>query len=475
MESPRFDPVAYLGAVAAVAAATFLTFAFRPWMGGSVSMFFFPAVILPAAYAGYGPALLAALLATGAIAYFFIPPVYVVSIGIDDAIRLCSFSAVAAIAAWLSARRRDAEDALLQSMRALERNLETLQQVSGWPALIGHDASANLRNLLTHAALVLHARAAAVVWEAEDEPWVYVASTDGEMRMVKKSVSNADTSKSEPSDAEIVRVIGDEAAVSTAFETEHVVGRVYFAGVAQQNADLPPTLALVAHEVGNSLDQLQFADRMRQLAVHQDRIRVSRDLHDGVLQALTGVRLELRSIANDAGPSAERLYALEEALAVEQRELRLFIEDLRPSPRALSESGAIATRLKEMCGRLSSEWRIPVTVRVAPEDVRLPADVEQEVRLMIHEGVSNALKHAHPSRVAVDVDAGSELTVRITDDGLGFGFRGRLEHDVLDRSLDIPVSLRERVRARDGRMSVESQSTGSFVEFVLPIASGEPG
>ena len=467
MESSRFDPVAYLGAVAAVAAATVLTFAIRPWMGGSVSMFFFLAVILPAAYAGYGPALLAALLATGAIAYFFIPPV--LSIGIDDAIRLCAFSAVATIGAWLSARRRYAEGALLQSMRALERNMETLKQVSGWPALIGHDAAADLRNWLAYAALVLHAKAAAVVWEAEDEPWVYVASTEGNTRIAKEPASTAGAWRSEPLHSEIVRLIGSDAAVSTTFETEYVVGRAYFTGVAPQNADLPPTLALVAHELGNSLGQLQLAERMRQLAVHQDRIRVSRDLHDGVLQALTGVRLELRSIADDEGPSAERLKALEQALAVEQRELRLFIEDLRPSPRAMSESGAIATRLQEMCGRLSSEWRIPVTVRVTPADVRLPADVEQEVRLMIHEGVSNALKHGHPSRVAVDVDAGSELTVRITDDGLGFGFRGRLEHDVLDRSLDVPVSLRERVRARDGRMSVESQSTGSLVEFVLPI------
>ncbi len=272
-----------------------------------------------------------------------------------------------------------------------------------------------------------------------------------------------------------MRLIGDDAAVSTIFETEHVAGRLYFTGVDRQDADFPPRLALVAHEIGHSLGQLQLAERMRQLAVHQDRIRVARDLHDGVLQALTGVRLQLRSIAEKGGRSAQRLCALEQALAVEQRELRLFIDDLRPSSRAVAESGAIATRLQNMCGRLSSEWRIPVTVRVMPPDVRLPADVEQEVRLMIHEGVSNALKHAHPSRISVDIEAGSDLTIRITDDGLGFGFRGRLEHDALERLPDTPVSLRERVLARGGRMSVDSQSTGSVVEFVLPIAPLEDG
>jgi two-component system sensor histidine kinase DegS len=163
---------------------------------------------------------------------------------------------------------------------------------------------------------------------------------------------------------------------------------------------------------------------------------------------------------------------LERALAVEQRELRLFIDDLRPSPRAAAQAGEIATRLKEMCSRLSSEWRIPVTVRVAPADVRLPASVEQAIRLMIHEGVSNALKHSHPSRVTVDVEANAaELRVHIADDGMGFSFRGRLDHDDLDGSSPVPVTLRERVDALEGRMSVESYETGSRIEFVVPIGA----
>jgi signal transduction histidine kinase len=464
---PSSRLLAYPGAGVAVAAATLLTFAMRPWLGGSVSMLFFPAVILPALYAGYGPALVAAALATLSLAYFFIPPVYVLDLGLDDVIRLAVFSSVATTAAWLSARRRDAEEALRGSMRELERHVQTLRRVSGWPALIGPDSPASVKNLLSHAMTVLQARAGAVLWEAEDEPWVYFASTSGTAGIIKDNVTRNGEWRHDTPHLEIVRLIGDDDAASATFETDHVAGRVYFTGVSERNPDL---LTLVAHEVGNSLSQLQLADRMRQLAVHEDRIRVSRDLHDGVLQGLTGVRLELKSIADAAEPASDRLRTLEQVLAGEQRELRLFIDDLRPSPRVLSQSGAIAMRLQEMCARLSSEWRIPVTVRVTPHDVLLPTNVEQAIRLMVHEGVSNALKHSHPSRVSVDVDGqDAHVRVRIVDDGLGFSFRGRLDHDELGGSTAIPVTLRDRVSALDGRMSVESHATGSRVEFVLPV------
>ena len=64
---------------------------------------------------------------------------------------------------------------------------------------------------------------------------------------------------------------------------------------------------------------------------------------------------------------------------------------------------------------------------------------------MIHEAVSNALKHAHPSHISIQINATtSGLQMVVTDDGQGFAFRGRLEHEELARANIGPVSLRER-------------------------------
>ena len=473
MNSLRRRAGAYAVAVVAVAVATLATLAVRPWMGGSVSLLFFPAVIVPAVYGGYGPALLAAVLASASLPYFFVEPLYTVDLGIDDLIRVVVFSGVGGISAWLSARRQHAEDAQRRSLRELEGNLLTLQRVSGWPTPIGPDTAASVRKMLAHAAAIVGATNAAIAWEAEDEPRLYIASTADEHGVVREApLLPGDWQGECP--PEIIRRIGSDAAASAAFETDQVAGRVYFTGVAPAGGDLTPVLTLVAREVGNSLGQMHLSERVRELAVHEDRIRVSRDLHDGVLQALTGIRLELQAIADTAGPVADRLRALERALAIEQRELRLFIDELRPASRGIAEADPIAMRLTEMCSRFSAEWKIPVALRVMPVDVALPRTIEQALRLMIHEGVSNALKHGHPSRVSVDVETDeSHLKVIITDDGLGFPFRGRLDHDELAGFTAGPVSLRERVSALDGRLSVESRPTGSRVEFVIPVA-GHP-
>ena len=105
-----------------------------------------------------------------------------------------------------------------------------------------------------------------------------------------------------------------------------------------------------------------------------------------------------------------------------------------------------------------------------PPELSLPETVDHAVRLMVHEAIVNALKHAHPSRVAVSLDAvDAQLRVSIADDGRGFPFRGRLDHDRLIAANAGPVSLRERVTALDGRMTIESTAAGSRVEFVVPV------
>ena len=89
---------------------------------------------------------------------------------------------------------------------------------------------------------------------------------------------------------------------------------------------------------------------------------------------------------------------------------------------------------------------------------------------MAHEAIVNALKHAHPSRVSVDVDgADGLLRLVVIDDGCGFPFRGRYPHARLREVPHCPVSLFERTSALGGQMNIESTDTGSRVEFAFPV------
>ena len=200
---------------------------------------------------------------------------------------------------------------------------------------------------------------------------------------------------------------------------------------------------------------------------------MARDLHDGVLQSLTGVRLELQAIgAAAAEKTRERLLSLERALAIEQRELRFFIEDLKPAAIAAAQH-SLDHALARVRERLATEWKVPVLVRIAPQ-TSVPERLEQPVALMVHEAVINALKHAEPSRVSVDVHCeNGALRIIVADDGRGFAFQGRYDHRALARMHVCPESLRERIESLGGDLTIESGRAGSRLEIAVPLSAAE--
>jgi signal transduction histidine kinase len=217
-----------------------------------------------------------------------------------------------------------------------------------------------------------------------------------------------------------------------------------------------------------------IAEQQRELAIREDRARVSRDLHDGILQGLTGIRLELHDIAEVAStvpPLHDRLLAAERALALEQRELRRLIDELKPrQPAAAADT--VDAALQRRVSRLSVEWKTPIAVHVMPSDLVVAPDLEQAIGLMCQEATINALKHARPTRVSITLTAsGGELRLTVVDDGRGFPFSGRFEHEALEKDNLGPVTLRERAAQLRGRLTLESGPHGSRVEIALPLTA----
>jgi len=507
-KDPRRTALEYAGAIAAVALATGGTIAIKGVMGTSVSILFFPAVLFSAIYGGYGPALLATVLSTAALAYFFVRPYWSFDVGADDIVRLAAFAIVGLVTASISSARKRAEDAQRQALNELRGALTTLQKVSGWPIFVDVSIAGAASKLLAHAATVVQCERVVAIWEAEDEPWVYVESsqtTQGKiLRMpptdlnepVPPELRNATFVSNDPVTASMNAIVsgaGDLTAwrgslaaplilervqgvglASAPFEGEHLHGRMFCAGLAGAGPELVPLVNVVAHEVGNSLERLHLHDQLQQVAIREERIRVARDLHDGVLQSLTGIRLRLQGLADAAGapPGArDNLLAVERAIAIEQRELRLFIEDLKPLSRHVGATGAVADALQDIRARLELDWSTPIVVRATPQDLRVPPAAEQTLRLLVREAVVNALKHAQPSRVSVDIELADPSTLRIvvTNDGRGFQFRGRRSGEELQAANAGPVSLRERVVSAGGSLMIESMATGSRVEVTLPV------
>jgi signal transduction histidine kinase len=498
----------YSVAFAAVALAIVGTSAIQGTMGQSVSILFFPAVLFSALYGGYGPSLVATVLSTAALAYFFVTPAWSFDIGADDAFRLAAFAIVGLATASISSARKRAEDAQRQTLTELRGALATLQKVSGWPVFVDSTMAAAAAKLLAHAATVVQCEKVVALWEGEDEPWIYVATSDiGRHEIVK--IPPTELTEAVPQqlrDATFVSTdpIGDtmhatvknvatltswdgalaapairsrldgRGLASAPFEGERLHGRVFCAGLSESGTELVPLVEVVAHEIGSSLERLHLHDQLQQVAIREERIRVARDLHDGVLQSLTAVRLRLQALADgiDSPPDTrDSLLAVERAIAIEQRELRLFIEDLKPLPRPIGTAGTVAEVLQDIRQRLELEWGTPIAVRATPQDLRVPVGSEQTVRLLVREAIVNALKHAQPSRVSVDIersDVGA-LRIVVANDGRGFPFRGRRTLQELEAANAGPVSLRERLVSVGGSLAIESMPAGSRVEMDVPV------
>lgn len=388
-----------------------------------------------------------------------------------------------------------------------ERLREDIRRLAQWPIPLSRDTRTVVPQLLEHAAGVVGASRVVVAWSTEEEPWLYVAEWPAGKAPIEKcppgdveplvpeslrtatfvsldptnpatpveiNGSGASEWRGRPVHPWLLAKLGDGSLASSAFHTEDVSGRVFFSDVPSTRSDIMPLVEVVGREMGGSLDQLHSYERSRGLAVTEERLRLARDLHDGVLQSLTGIRLELQNMAHDdvdpdSASVGERLLEIERALAMEQRELRLFIEDLKPAP-TVATTAPLAARLDEVSRRIALEWRAPIDMRVHPEHLTISDTFDRAVPLMVHEAIVNALKHGQPTRVSVDVhSAAGILQIVVTDDGRGFPFRGRREHAALVAANAGPVSLRERVVQLGGQICIESSPAGARVELSIPL------
>lgn len=379
-----------------------------------------------------------------------------------------------------------------------ERVRREIAQLAGWPRLTATDDEGLLRGLLSHVGGLLRCPRIVLVWDELEEPWVNTAAWTRDGITIERHppgrfhplvaeglegssflcdgpyVSHA-TARSanylEPAlnpDLAGRYVSGQAMALRVA--GEHVSGLLLCLDRQEMTLDDLALGEVAVRELAGALDQHYLAEQLRLLAVSEERLKLARDLHDGVLQSLTAARLQIDALAAELnGTNRERLRAVERAIAVEQGELRTFIAGLQPRPVTASHT-ALAQRFETLKERIERQWGLRVSIAIRPDSLTLPEQLASDVHLMVQEGLVNVARHASASRADVEIvlESGS-LHISVSDDGRGFPFQGRLEAPELKSGMG-PRSLRERVMALGGTIAVESSSSGSRVELSLPAA-----
>jgi signal transduction histidine kinase len=197
-----------------------------------------------------------------------------------------------------------------------------------------------------------------------------------------------------------------------------------------------------------------------------ERARLSREMHDTLLQNLVGFALQLDDVAaTQASPSArERLVGMRKHIERQVREVRQSIWDLR-SPTLRNED--LASALRDAGDRLARGSALFLFSAHGPRR-RLDPGRERHLLRIGQEAITNAVRHAAATRVTAELRyLDREVLLRVTDNGRGFDPAAAEDNS---RHYGI-VSMRERAAEIDGHLDIASSSgKGTTVEVRVPAA-----
>jgi two-component system, NarL family, sensor histidine kinase DevS len=199
--------------------------------------------------------------------------------------------------------------------------------------------------------------------------------------------------------------------------------------------------------------------RMRELDILTDRDRIARDLHDHVIQRLFAVGLALQGTIPRARSTEvqQRLSDCVDDLQEVIQEIRTTIFDLHSAPSAVTR---LRQRLDEAITQFSSPELRTTVQFVGPLSV-LDAALADHAEAVVREAVSNAVRHANATSLAVSVKVEDDLCIEVVDDGDG------LPDDITGSGL---ANLRQRAHDVGGEFTIERvRAGGTLLRWSAPL------
>ena len=202
------------------------------------------------------------------------------------------------------------------------------------------------------------------------------------------------------------------------------------------------------------------------------RAQLARELHDGTLQSLLSAEMQIEVLRKKSFQASSerdsRLAVLQSLIRQEALNLRDLIENTKPlnfGPRQLPDF------LAEVVTRFRRETGISVRLETHDDNMVFGQTTCHEILRIVQEGLSNVRKHSGARNVVIRLsrDGEGQGKLLIEDDGLGFGFRGRVSQTQLEASHRGPGVIKERVRLIGGELTIDSTpGQGARLEITIP-------
>jgi signal transduction histidine kinase len=255
-----------------------------------------------------------------------------------------------------------------------------------------------------------------------------------------------------------------------------IVGNFYLTekvGAAAFGDDDQELVEMFAVHAGIAIQNARLHQEVQSLAIVGERLRISRDLHDGIIQSIYAVSLSLEEALErfEAEPAeaTDRVDRAIDRLHTTISDIRTFIVGLGP------ETGtSLADALQSMAQELLAGTGIALDAHLdGADDVerRLPAEGVHELVQIAREAISNVARHSGASRAELRLDATRDgATLTVSDDGAGFDPRAKLGSGHFGLA-----NLRDRAAAIAGSLSIETRAdsgTNIIVRVPLPASEG---
>ncbi len=245
---------------------------------------------------------------------------------------------------------------------------------------------------------------------------------------------------------------------------DRIFGNLYLTnkpgGFTEADQVMVEALAEIA---GSAVLSIRLQERLRRLAVVEDRERIAHEIHDAIIQELFALGLELQATALRAEDPeiAYDLRAHSGLIDAVIRRLRELIFELRRPP---AERRDLRAEIDDLVTRLSGARRAKVDVSYNGVLVGLPTSTVDDVVQLVREALSNALRHAEASTVEVRVSSTSDgIEIEVIDDGTGFDFAAE------EPGIGI-ASMGARTERAGGTLRIVSApGEGTRVSMTVPI------
>jgi signal transduction histidine kinase len=227
----------------------------------------------------------------------------------------------------------------------------------------------------------------------------------------------------------------------------------------------------LVRQVGPAVYNVYLLSRLRTRAGAVERARVARELHDGAVQSLIAVEMQVdvlrRQSVTNTGIVTGELGRIQGLLREEVLKLRELMQQMKSID---LDSRRLLGFIGDTVERFQRETGISARFLTSIEELKMPQPMCREIARIVQEALVNVRKHSKATQVLVRFNASQNgWNLVIEDDGSGFPFAGRLNQLELDSVGKGPVVIGERVRLIEGDLTVESNpGRGSRLEVSIP-------